>query len=83
MNNRSEGLIDCPQELGETTRPNCVEQFDLADNDSICLPLCQEFSQHGERYTDAIVGLHGIVHVVNIIGGIIVIIACILNRTKM
>ena len=83
MNNRSEVLIDCPQELGETTQPNCAEQFDLADNGSVCLPLCQEFSQHGERYTDAIVALNGIVNMVNVIGGIIVIIACILNRTKM
>ena len=82
VNNRSEGLIDC-QGFGETARPNCTEQFNLADGDSICLPLCKEFSQHGETYTDAVVALHGIVHLVNVIGGIIVFIACILNRAKM
>ena len=84
VNNRSEELIDCQAlGFGETARPNCTEQFDLADNGSICLPLCKEFSQHGERYTDGVVGLHATVHLVNVIGGIIVIVACILNRTKM
>ena len=82
VNNRSEGLIDC-QEFGETAQPNCTEQFDLADNNSVCLPLCEEFSQYGPSYTNFIVGLDAIAHLVNILGGIIVIIACILNRTKM
>ena len=82
VNNRSEGLINC-QAFGETAQPNCTEQFKLADSDSVCLPLCKEFSQHGEGYTDAVVALHGIVHLVNVIGGIIVVIACILNRAKM
>lgn len=82
VNNRSEGLIDC-QGFGETAQPNCAEQFDLADNGSICLPVCKEFSQHGKSYTDGVVGLHAIVHLVNVIGGIVVMIACILNRAKM
>ena len=82
VNNRSEGLIDC-QGFGETAQPNCTEQFDLANNGSICLPLCKEFSQHAKGYTDGIVGLNAIVHLLNVIGGIVVIIACILNRTKM
>ena len=82
VNNRSEELIDC-QGFGETSQPNCTEQFDLADNNSVCLPLCKEFSQYGTSYTDFIVGLSAIAHLVNVIGGIIVIIACVLNRTKM
>ena len=82
VNNRSEELIDC-QGFGETGQPNCTEQFDLADNNSVCLPLCEEFSQYGPSYTNFIVGLDAIAHLVNVLGGIIVIIACILNRTKM
>ena len=82
VNNRSEGLIDC-YGYGETTTPNCTEQFDLADGDSVCLPLCKEFSQHGEQYTDAVVGLYGFVNLLNVLGGIVVFIACVVNRKKM
>ena len=82
VNNRSEELIDC-QGLGETSQPNCTEQFDLADNNSICLPLCTEFSQHGEKNTNFIVASSAIGHLVNVVGGIIVIVAYILNKTKM
>ena len=82
VNNRSEELIDC-RGFGETDQPNCTEQFELADNNSVCLPLCEEFSQYGEENTDFMVALSGIVHMMNIIGGIIVIVACIWNRTKM
>ena len=82
VNNRSTELIDC-QEFGETSRPNCTEQFDLADNDSVCLPLCKEFSRHGEKYTDFIVPFHVVVHIMNAVGGIIVIIASVLNRANM
>ena len=82
VNNRSEELIDC-QGLGETSQPNCHEQFDLADNNSVCLPLCKEFSQYAPRFTDALVGTSGIGDLVNVIGGIIAMIACILNRAKM
>ena len=82
VNNRSEYLIDC-YGFGETGKPNCVEQFDLADGDSVCLPLCKVFSQHNERFTDAIVTLNAFVHLVNVFGGIIVFVACIVNRKKM
>ena len=82
VNNRSEELIDC-QGFGETGLINCTEQFDLADNNSVCLPLCKDFSQHGPSFTGFIVGLNAIVHLVNVIGGIVVIIACIWNRSKM
>ena len=82
VNNRSEYLIDC-QGYGETNKPNCIEQFDLADGDSVCLPLCKDFSQHNEQFTDAIVALHGFVHLFNVLGGIIVFALCIFNRKKM
>ena len=82
VNNRSEYLIDC-YGFGETSKPNCIEQFDLADGDSVCLPLCKDFSQHNEQFTDAIVALHAFVHLFNVLGGIIVFVACIFNRKKM
>ena len=82
VNNRSEKLIDC-QGFGETGQPNCHEQFDLADNNSVCLPLCKEFSEFRRTFTDLVVGLSAFSGLVNVIGGIIVIIACIFNRAKM
>ena len=82
VNNRSEELIDC-QGFGETSQPNCTEQFDLADNNSVCLPLCKEFSLSGPRFTNFLVGLTAIAHLMNVVGGIIVIIACIWNKAKM
>ena len=82
VNNRSEELIDC-QGFGETSQPNCADQFDLANNNSICLPLCKEFSQYGPNFTEFIVALTAIAHLVNLVGGIIVIIACVLSKTKM
>ena len=82
VNNRSEYLIDCDG-FGETGKPNCVEQFDLADGDSVCLPLCEEFSQYDEKFTDAMVALQGFVNLVNVLGGIISFVACIINRKKM
>ena len=82
FNNRSEELIDCSM-FGETYYPNCTEQFDLANNGSVCLPLCREFSQHGKTLTDAVVALNAFCHLVNILGGIIVFIAFVWNRSKM
>ena len=82
VNNRTEELIDC-QGFGETGQPHCARQFDLADNNSVCLPLCKEFSEFGKIFTDFVVGLSAYSGLVNFIGGIIVIIACIFNRTKM
>lgn len=82
VNNRSDGLIDC-HGLGETGHPNCSEQFGLANNNSICLPLCKEFSQHGKKFTHTVVKLNAFVHLVNMLGGILVFIACLWNRSKM
>ena len=82
VNNRSEYLIDC-YGFGDTGKPNCVKQFDLADGDSVCLPLCKDFSQHNEKFTDTIVALHAFAHLVNVLGGVVVFGACILHRKKM
>ena len=82
VNNRSEYLIDC-YGFVETGKPNCIEQFDLADGDSVCLPLCKEFSAYDEKFTDTIVALHAFVHLINVLGGIISFVACIVNRKKM
>ena len=82
FNNRSEELIDCSI-FGETGYPNCTEQFDLANNGSVCLPLCKEFSQHGKTFTDARLALNTFFLTVNLFAGIIVFIACVWNRNKM
>ena len=82
VNNRSEYLIDCDG-FGETGKPSCIEQFDLADGDSVCLPLCKEFSQYDEKFTDTIVALNAFVHLVNVLGGVVSFFACIVNRKKM
>ena len=82
VNNRSEYMIDCDG-FGKTGKPNCVEQFDLADGDSVCLPLCKEFSIYDDKFTDAIVALTAFAHLVNVLGGIISLYACIVNRKKM
>ena len=82
VNNKSEGLIDC-HGFEETSQPNCSKQFDLANNGSICLPLCKEFSQLKEQFTDVFVGLYAFFHLVNVLGGIIVFGACLWNRSKM
>ena len=84
FNNRSEELIDCPMAIfGETGYPNCTEQFDLANNGSVCLPLCKEFAELDEQFTSALVGLNAFVHLVNLLGGIVAFIACVWNRSKM
>ena len=81
-NNRSDQLIDCSI-FEETDYPNCTEQFDLANNGSVCLPLCKEFSLEGKVLDNALVGVYAFCHLVNVLGGIIVFIACVWNRSKM
>lgn len=82
VNNQTENLVDC-DEFGETVALNCTEQFDLANGDSVCLPLCKEFSQHGEIFTDAVTALNAFINLVNVFGGITVLIACFWKRKKM
>ena len=82
VNIQSKGLVDC-YDFGETSHLNCSEQFDLADNNSVCLPVCTEFSQHQKAYTDAILPLNAFVHLVNVLGGIIILIASLWNKNTM
>ena len=62
---------------------NCGDQFDLANNGSICLPLCRKFSQYSETYTTPHVILLAASLFIGIIGGIIVIIISFRKRKKM
>ena len=49
--NQTGGLIDC-EEYEDTAPLNCGDQFGLAHNGSVCLPLCEEFSQYSKAYTN-------------------------------
>ena len=80
--NQTDGLIDC-EEYEETAPLNCGDQFDLADNGSICLPLCGEFSQYSEAYTMPRVVLYVVSLFMNVIGGISVIAISFRKRKKM
>ena len=82
VSNRTEGIFDC-DEYGETIQLNCSDQFDLDKNDSVCLPLCKSFSQQGEVATIILVADNAFAHLINAIGGIIVLIAAIYNRKNM
>ena len=62
---------------------NCGDQFDLANNGSVCLPLCRKFSQYSETYTTPHVILLAISLFIGIIGGVIVIIISFRKRKKM
>ena len=62
---------------------NCSDQFDLANNGSVCLPLCSKFSQYSETYTTPHVILLAASLFIGIIGGIIVIIVSFRKRKKM
>jgi len=74
--------IGC-DEYGETAKLNCSDQFSLADNDSVCLPLCRRFSQFSDEMTTAIILVNNIGNIANAIGGITVLVASCWNRKKM
>ena len=76
----SERLIDCDE---ETTSIDCGEQFDLANNDSICLPLCNRFSQYDETNTAVYFAVAILSHLTNMVGGIIVLVIVFIKRQKM
>ena len=82
VSNRTEGIFDCDG-YGETIQLNCSDQFDLDNNDSVCLPLCKSFSQDGEVAATILVVDSALAHLINAIGGIIVLIAAIWNRRNM
>ena len=82
VNNQTDGLIDCTG-YEETATLNCGDQFGLAYNEFICLPLCGEFSQYSEAYTIPYVIFYAICLFINIIGGIAVLTFSFWKRKKM
>ena len=76
VNNQTDGLIVC-EEYEETAPLNCSDQFGLADNGSVCLPLCEEFSIISNPV------LYTISTLISIIGGLTVIAISIKKRKKM
>ena len=74
--NQTDGLIVC-EEYEETAPLNCSDQFDLANNGSVCLPLCEEFS------TLPYVALYTVSSLISIAGGLIVIAISFKKRKKM
>ena len=82
VHNQTDGLIDC-EEYEETAPLNCSDQFDLANDGSLCLPLCGEFSQYSEEYTTPHVVLYAVSQFISIIGGITVIAISYKKRKKM
>ena len=75
-NNQSDGLIVC-EEYEETAPLNCSDQFGLADNGSVCLPLCEKFSLTSNTK------LYAVSAVISIIGGMTIIVISIKKRKKM
>ena len=62
---------------------SCPSQFRLLDNGD-CIPLCTEFSQNREGATILVSVVTGVIsNLVNIIGGIIVIIIALFRRNTM
>ena len=78
-------MINYTEEFGcdEFVQLNCSDQFELADNGSVCLPLCAKFSFFNATFTTAYIVLIGIANGVNILGGIVVVIVSIQKRKKM
>ena len=79
---QTDGLIDC-EDYEETAQLDCSDQFDLTNDGSACLPLCEEFSQFPETYTTFRNIFYAICLVIGIIGGMIVIAISYRKRKKM
>ena len=82
VHNQTDGLIDC-EEYEETAPLNCSDRFDHANDGSVCLPLCGEFSQYSEAYTTPRVVLYAVSLFMNVIGGILIIAISFRKRKKM
>ena len=61
---------------------NCSDQFDVFC-DSMCLPVCSEFSQTSHDAAVTSNALTILFEVIGIISGIITLIACVFNRKTM
>ena len=80
--NETDHLIDC-EEYEETAPLNCGDQFGLINDGSVCLPLCEGFSQYSEAYTTPHLILIAASQFTSAIGGLIVVIASLSKRKKM
>ena len=80
--NQSEGLIDC-SDYGETVPINCSDQFGLANNGSVCLPLCEEFSQYSETVTPFLPTWFAVCGAICLIGGIITLVVSLYKIKKL
>lgn len=80
--NESEGLIDC-SDYGETVPLNCSDQFGLANNDSVCLPLCEKFSQFSETLATVVPISLVVSNGINVVGGIVNLIVSMYKIKKL
>ena len=78
--NQTDQLIDCT-DYEETATLDCNDQF--GNNGTLCVPLCEEFSQYSEDYTKFRIVFYPICVIINVIGGIIVIAFSFRKRKKM
>ena len=82
VHNQTDGLIDC-EEYEETAPLHCSDQFDLANDGSLCLPLCGEFSLYNEAYATSRVALLAIFLSIGVFGGVLVVGISYRKKKKM
>ena len=80
--NGSSELVDCSV-YGETAPLNCSDQFGLAHNGSVCLPVCDTFSQYTEGYTSFLPAWLAVCSALNVIGGIISLVVSVYKIKKL
>ena len=80
--NGSEELIDCT-DYGETVPLNCSDSFGLARNGSVCLPLCEKFSQFSKPFTHFFPFWLATFSGLNVIGGIISLVVSVYKMKKL
>ena len=80
--NGSEELIDCT-DYGETAPLNCSDPFGLASNGSVCLPLCEKFSQFSKSFTHFFRFWLATFSGLNVIGGIISVVVSVYKMKKL
>ena len=81
-NQTDDQLIDC-EDYEETAPLNCGDQFGLINDESVCLPLCEDFSLYSEAYTTPHIVLSATASFLVVIGGIIVITISFKKRKTM
>ena len=80
--NQTDGLIDC-EEYNETAPLTCSDQFDIASDGSVCLPLCGEFSQYSEGHTTPHILIVAVSELISAIGGLTVLVIAFRKGRKM